>query len=48
MCDVEERKQMGQDILFNMIIACNTATRIMHREGIEYQREDSLVRQIFM
>ncbi|KAK0515794.1 hypothetical protein JMJ35_001828 [Cladonia borealis] len=42
VCDVEERKQMGQVILVKMITVFNTVMREMHHEEMKYQREDSL------
>ena len=45
LCDVEERKEIRQVMLRNMIKQFNAVIERMSRAGIKYQREDSLVRQ---
>ena len=48
LCNVEERKGTRQVICGNMISAFNLVIRKMRHAGIEYQREESLVRQNLM
>ena len=45
LCDVEERKEMRQVMLVNMVKEFNVVIERMSHAGIKYQREDSLVRQ---